>query len=441
MKKTTTFFRVLMFATVFLSMAVAPFVHTAWAANSTVTDVRIAVKGDVTRVVFDLSHAVDVKVFFLSNPYRAVIDLPEVGWRLPSKPLPKQIGIFERMRYGLFSPGKSRVVLDLQSPGALTRGFVMAPNVGKDYRLVLDIKATSKQRFASRVKQSVTVRQQKPYENNTLARASVPDQALAVSARLQPKKVRAPIKQARFVLPPRKPAYRPRNDKKVIVIDPGHGGVDPGTISRSGIYEKHITLAAAREFKRQLDNTGRYKVLITRRRDVFIQLRDRVRIARDAKADLFISLHADTVKNPKTRGASIYTLSEKASDKEAQALADKENKSDLIAGIDLSNENREVTNILIDLAQRDSMNKSVRLAGFVVKKLKKMSRVLRNTHRFAGFAVLKAPDIPSVLIELGFLSNKIDEKALRTKAYRAKIARALTGALDGYFTQIQEASR
>jgi len=426
-------------AMIVLLSAMMAFVPVAGAANSTVTDVRIAVNGADTRVVFDLDSAVNVNVFFLSDPYRVVIDLPEVGWRLPPRPLPKRTGLFQRMRYGLFSPGKSRVVLDLSGPAALSRGFMMSPSARKGYRLVLDIKAIPAKQFATRLKNAVAILPEKPYENKALVAAPSPNRKKVVAKSGTRKNANA-VKPARFVLPPRKPVYRPGRDKKIIVIDPGHGGVDPGTISRSGVYEKYITLAAARELKRQLDKTGRYKVYITRRRDIFIALRDRVRIAREAKADLFISMHADTVKNPETRGASIYTLSEKASDREAQALADKENKSDLIAGIDLSNENPEVTNILIDLAQRESMNRSVRLAGYVVKRLKKMSRLLRNTHRFAGFAVLKAPDIPSVLIELGFLSNKTDEKALRSKAYRAKLARALTLALNEYFTETQEAS-
>jgi N-acetylmuramoyl-L-alanine amidase len=226
--------------------------------------------------------------------------------------------------------------------------------------------------------------------------------------------------------------------KRVVFIDPGHGGVDPGTIGVSGTYEKHITLAMARELKAQLDKTGRIQAMLTRKIDIFVPLRERVSRAREAGAELFISIHADAIKNRKTRGLSIYTLSEKASDKEAAALADKENKADLIAGINLVGETKEVTNILIDLARRESMNQSSKFATGLVFEMRRQTKLLRKTHRFAGFAVLKAPDVPSVLIELGFLSNRSDEKALKDKKYRAKLAKGMVRAITGYFSNIEE---
>jgi N-acetylmuramoyl-L-alanine amidase len=180
---------------------------------------------------------------------------------------------------------------------------------------------------------------------------------------------------------------------------------------------------------------------MSRSRDVFIRLRDRVRMARDSKAELFISIHADTVRNRKIKGPAVYTLSEKSSDKEARELAEKENKADLIAGVDLTHETPEVTNILIDLAQRESMNQSARFAASLIRELKRKTRVLRNAHRFAGFAVLKAPDIPSVLLELGFLSNPQDERRLRSKSYRAKLALAVSKAVAAHFLRIEEATR
>jgi len=244
----------------------------------------------------------------------------------------------------------------------------------------------------------------------------------------------------RFPSPTRKP-YLGRAKRHVVVIDPGHGGIDPGAIGQSGILEKNITLAAARAIKARLDQTGRYKVLLTRDRDMFIQLRDRVAIARDKGAKLFISLHADTIRNKNVRGLSVYTLSERASDKEAAELARRENKADLIAGIDLSGQASGVTNILIDLAQREAMNESARAAGFLVDELKRVTRLLRNSHRFAGFAVLKAPDVPSLLIEMGFLSNARDEKSLRSAKYRRRLAGAVTKAIDRFFARVEQADR
>jgi N-acetylmuramoyl-L-alanine amidase len=231
---------------------------------------------------------------------------------------------------------------------------------------------------------------------------------------------------------PRKQAKKP-DDVRVVVIDPGHGGVDPGALSISGVYEKNITLGVAQAVKTELEKRGRYRVVLTRDRDIFIPLRDRVKIARQAGADLFISLHADSVGNPGIRGLSVYTLSEHASDSEAAALAEKENKVDLIAGLDLSHESPEVTNILIDLTQRETMNRSASFAQGMVGELSEVTTLLSNSHRFAGFAVLKAPDVPSVLIELGYLSNKEEEPLLRQAAYRAKLAAALSRSVERYF--------
>ncbi|MBC7952171.1 MAG: N-acetylmuramoyl-L-alanine amidase [Rhodospirillaceae bacterium] len=240
---------------------------------------------------------------------------------------------------------------------------------------------------------------------------------------------------------PVEPKALPADGKPVVVIDPGHGGVDPGAIGVSGIYEKYITLAVARELKAQLEKSGHYKVFLTRDRDVFIRLRDRVAIARQYNADLFISLHADSVGNPQLKGLSVYTLSQNSSDSEAQALADKENKADLIAGIDLSHESADVANILIDLAQRETMNRSAGFAGGVVEEVGREANLLGNTHRFAGFAVLKAPDVPSVLVEMGYLSNETEERSLRQPEHRVKLAKSISRAIDRFFVQGQKARR
>ncbi|OFX14007.1 MAG: hypothetical protein A2516_04095 [Alphaproteobacteria bacterium RIFOXYD12_FULL_60_8] len=253
-----------------------------------------------------------------------------------------------------------------------------------------------------------------------------------------------PQQEASIAPPPPKPAKPNAQPKEaarmpVVVIDAGHGGVDPGATGVSGIYEKHITLAVARQLRDSLVATGRYRVVLTRDRDVFIPLRKRVEIARAAGGDLFLSIHSDSIDNPKTRGLSVYTLSENASDVEAGLLAERENKVDLIAGMDLSSESREVTDILIDLAQRETMNLSARYASFAVGELRREAKLLGRTHRFASFAVLKAPDIPSVLLEIGYLSHKDEERQLREKDYRAKLARSITKSVDQFFAQAQKA--
>ncbi len=428
------------------------------AGNVIVTDIRVGTNQDTTRVVLDVDRMINFKVFTLSDPYRVVVDLPEAGWRLPAKPLPSPNGVFRKLRYGLFKPGKSRVVLDIRTPAQIAKAFILGPNSNSGYRLVLDLLPTTPKefkRYLSAPPLKVTAVQPSSKTNYKITeqknfKQAVPKSGLKLIKKtpfVAPKKFTINSNQLStqsnssvIRLAPRKPEKRHGSKKKVIFLDPGHGGVDPGTIGVSGIYEKHITLAMSRELKRQLEKTGRFKVLMSRERDVFIRLRERVRRARDKKADLFISIHADTVKNKRIKGPAVYTLSEKSSDREAQKIAERENKADLIAGVDLTHEMPEVTNILIDLAQRESMNQSASFAASLIRELKRKTKVLRNTHRFAGFAVLKAPDIPSILLELGFLSNPMDERRLRSKAYRSGLASAVTNAVSAHFISIEEAT-
>ena len=221
--------------------------------------------------------------------------------------------------------------------------------------------------------------------------------------------------------------------KPMIVIDAGHGGVDPGALG-NGVMEKNITLSVALALKKELLASGRYRVTLTRDSDVYIPLRDRFKIARDNGADLFISLHADSHNDPFMRGASIYTLSETASDAEAADLANQENKSDIIAGVDLSKQSGMVTDILIDLAQRDTINQSNTFASALVSELKTDTLMLEHSpHRSAGFAVLKAPDVPSVLIEMGYVSSDKDEALLTNKQHQARLAKAIHRAIDDFF--------
>jgi N-acetylmuramoyl-L-alanine amidase len=418
------------------------FNHLAFAASSVVTDVRVSERGSKTRVVFEFTHDLDFKVFMLANPNRVVVDMPEVGWQLPPLPLPSRVGVFEMLRYGLYKPGNSRVVVDLRKAAVVKKVFIMKPVGPRGFRLVIDLTGSSQAAFLRQIK--LPPIQIKSAGKGGFHSPKAPIQKFTHV--LKPKIKQTfdkDIQKLTSLLQPVKPktAFRLNKDRKTVIIDSGHGGADPGTIGRSGIYEKHVTLAMARELAKQLKATGRFNVVMTRNRDIFIPLRKRVKIARDAGADLFISLHADAVKNTQISGPSVYTLSERASDKEAEALAEKENKSDLIAGMDLSDESQEVANILIDLAQRESMNQSARFATQLVSDLKRRIKLLRNTHRFAGFAVLKAPDIPSVLIEMGFLSNRADERRLQTAKYRKKFSSGIVAAISSYFSNVEQAQR
>jgi N-acetylmuramoyl-L-alanine amidase len=225
----------------------------------------------------------------------------------------------------------------------------------------------------------------------------------------------------------------------LVILDPGHGGVDPGAIGKTGVYEKDVALATAREVARQLEATRRYRVRLTRKDDEFIPLGERVARARAASGDLFLSIHADALPNAGMRGASVYTLSEQASDKEAAALAARENKADLIAGIDLSHHEPAVSEILIDLARRQTNNLSIRLAHELVTELGHEVRLLANSHRSAGFVVLKAPDIPSALVEMGCLSNRTEEQLLTKPAYQRKVATGLVRSVNDYFDMVAKA--
>ncbi|MFT6332004.1 MAG: N-acetylmuramoyl-L-alanine amidase [Lentimonas sp.] len=223
--------------------------------------------------------------------------------------------------------------------------------------------------------------------------------------------------------------------KPVIVIDAGHGGKDPGTIGKfARSKEKYVVLGYAKELRKQLNSTGKYRVYLTRDKDYFIPLRGRVSKARKVKADLFISLHADASPNRKTQGLSIYTLSETSSDKESAMLAKKENKSDIVGGADFSGASGDILNILINLSQRSTMNESAKFAEMAIREVRRHKiKTLQNTHRFAGFRVLTAPDVPSVLIELGYLSNKSEEKKLNSSWHRKKVCKALVSSIGKYF--------
>jgi N-acetylmuramoyl-L-alanine amidase len=229
---------------------------------------------------------------------------------------------------------------------------------------------------------------------------------------------------------------KPRAKPRAIALDPGHGGVDPGAISPNGLYEKTVTLATARELARLLDASGRYRVRLTRGRDTFVPLRQRVARARAFRAELFLSIHADALPDRALRGLSVYTLSERASDRETAALAMRENKDDFVAGLHLSRRPPVISAILLDLARRQTNNQSLMLARAIVEELGRAVPLLEKPHREAGFTVLTAPDIPSVLVELGCLSNPAEERLLRRPAHQRRLAQALARAIDDYFAGV-----
>ncbi|MBM3545696.1 MAG: AMIN domain-containing protein [Alphaproteobacteria bacterium] len=361
-----------------------------------------------TRITLDLSQRVDPHSFVLADPYRAVVDLPQVSFRwAEALPTPAD-GPIAGFRHGLFKPGTSRLVVDLRQPMKIVQAQVIEPGQGQGWRLVVDLAPTTREAFL---------------------------QALGTPATTTPAQAKPPAPPQDGQMP------RRADGRRTIVLDPGHGGIDPGTTGVGGVREKTLTLEIAQDLKRALEASGRYHVVLTRSDDSFVRLRERIQIARSSKGEIFLSLHADALGDASFRGMTVYTLSDKASDAEAEALAQRENKSDLIAGVDLRDEAPEVASILIDLAQRETMNLSARLAGHLVQELSRDVQMPRNGHRFAGFAVLKAPDVPSALIELGYLSNRQDTQLLAQPAHRRKLGQAVLRALDSFFKSRPGAAR
>ncbi|MGM0559835.1 MAG: N-acetylmuramoyl-L-alanine amidase [Pseudomonadota bacterium] len=390
----------------FLALLASLILAGSAAAKPLVEDARLGLHPDKTRFVLELSERPQYRIFTLDSPYRLVIDLPELDWPDRQETTPQAKGLVSALRYGLFTPGTSRVVLDLSRPAEVSEILTLPPRDGRHHRLVVDMAEIEPAVFRKRV-------QRKVHRS---------DDALRQASLAMPS-------------PPRKPA---QDQRPTIVVDAGHGGVDPGAIGVSGTREKDLVLTYARALQDRLKASGAYNVVMTRDDDRFIPLRGRVDIAEKHNGDLFISLHANTNPSSRVKGASVYTLSENASDAEAAALAAKENRSDVIAGVDLSSENPDVSQILISLARRDAMNSSKSFANVTVEELGKRVDLLRNTHRFAGFAVLKSASVPSVLFEIGYMSHPAEEQQLQSAAHRKKLIEGLVQAIERHF-DVQQA--
>jgi len=362
-----------------------------------IQDLRLSASDNQNvRFVVDLSDRAEIKLLRLNNPARLVIDVENASFSAVAKN--KQFetkGFLSAIRTGTPTLSVSRIVLDLPSDDVEEKHFTLAPQANAPWRFVIDLKNDTPQ---------IGV---KAFSNNAQSVATttpVPAQKKSVAK------------------------------KKIVMLDPGHGGQDPGAISRSGKYEKDLTLKMAKETKVLLEKAG-YKVVLTRDKDYYVTLRGRIEKAHKANADLFISLHADSAASSSAKGLSIYTISEKASDQEAAALAEKANKDDILFGMDLSEYQPEVGNILIDFAKTYTMDQSAKYADEVVKEMTKEVTLRPKAHRYAGFAVLKSPNVPSVLLEMGYLSNKDEDKLLQKENYRAKLSKALVRAVNTYFTK------
>lgn len=344
-------------------------------------------------------------VFTLDNPPRVVIDLPAVdNPNALSAPDVGKSKLIKGVRFGQYDATTMRIVLDAKSAAIATHSLEPSAN-----RLVVSI-SPKQGAYATKA-----------------AKRSIRDGKIVTS-----KDVKKSVYEALegIVMPEPKPKREQR--KPLVVIDAGHGGKDTGAIGPKGLKEKDLTMRYAKALKKALEDSEEFRVKLTRQDDRYLLLNERIEVARGYDGDLFLSLHADANPSPRARGFSIYTLSEEASDDEAAALAKQENKADILSGMDLSVEDEDVANILIDLAQRETNNKSSELAETIIDHMPKTIRGTTNTHRFAGFRVLKAPDIPSVLIEIGFLTNRHDEKLLQTEWYQQEFVKGLVAGLKAF---------
>ena len=375
------------------------------------SDARLAGDAKQTRFVLDLDKTIQFRAFTLADPYRVVVDIPQVSFQLAAGTGTPGRGLIKEFRYGLVMPGGSRIVFDLTGPARIANSYVLDAANGQPPRLVLEFEEVDRIAFV----QSLAAESR---SEPRPAIAAAADTAVAAEAAAPPK-------------PAAPPDMRP-----VIVIDPGHGGIDNGT-QAGGESEKSLVLGFGLALRDRIEKGGKYRVVMTRTDDTFIPLADRVRIARNQSAALFVSIHADALPRHEgdAQGATIYTLSDRASDAEAERLAEAENKADAIGGVNLTEEPTDVADILIDLAQRETRTFSNRFARLLMGEMKSTVRMHKHPLKSAGFKVLKAPDVPSVLIELGYVSNKGDLEHLVSENWRSRTVGSMAQAIDGFFAK------
>lgn len=348
-----------------------------------------------SRLILDFDRAVSYKTYALENPRRIVIDLSRTVFALNDKAAVVPESLVESWRHGRISNEKSRLVLNLAKPAKVENTMLRERGGEGRRRLIVDLVSVGSEEFSQ-----------------TAGRAALSD--------IQKEK-------------PAVPAKRKKGRKFVVVIDPGHGGIDGGAIGPHRVREKTVTLNFAQNLSQRLSKNSDFDVVMTRTGDDFVSLTERLEIAHEAKADLLISVHADSLRQNYIRGATVYTLSREGSDSISRMLARDQNRADLIAGLALPAVEDEVGDILIDLTRRETKAFSNRLADLLITEMKGQVKMIRNPHRSADFFVLKAPEIPSVLIELGYLSNDEDERLLNSRQWQVMVAEKVAQAVRAFF--------
>ncbi|HET6389329.1 N-acetylmuramoyl-L-alanine amidase [Hyphomicrobium sp.] len=383
-------------------------VRGAGAQAAEALDAHLTVTGRSTIFELTMSEGVTAEVFTLANPYRVVIDLPDLVFRLDPSAGKKGAGLISEFRYGQFAERKSRVVIDTKGPVKINSANMTRLKGSSAVKLAIALMPMDAETFGAGTGATTPAAGNEPFAS----------------------------------IDPGKPeADRKPHGKPVIVIDPGHGGIDPGALGDNNVTEKTIVLAVAIQLRNELAKTGLYDVKLTREDDVFVSLDRRLAFSAENAADLFISLHADSIEEKTARmsirGATIYTLSSHASDEQARVMAEKENASDLIAGIENFDRggSDQVKNILIDLLKRETSNFSADFSQVLAKRLGKTIAMSRIPRRSAAFKVLKQTHAPSVLVELGYLSNETDEQQMLTAEWQSKVAAAISDAVQIYFNK------
>lgn len=388
-------------------LAAALVVAGTFSATAGVTATEIKLEGDRQETVFslNLTSGVTAKVFTLANPYRVIVDMADVTFQLPANAGQTGQGLVQAYRFGLFAPHKSRIVMDTVLPVSIAQAEMINVPDGAGVQLNLLLRATDAATFGTGTGAE---------QVSSKASASADDD-----------QAEAPT----------------QNPQPVIVIDPGHGGIDPGALGSNNLYEKMVVLDVAKQVRQELMKRGGYQSYLTRVDDVFVSLDDRLAFSAEKKADLFISLHADALADADSakyvRGATVYTLSERASDAIARRMAEKENSADAVAGLAPEGPERtqQVRSILVDLLKRETANFSSDFSATLIGEMRGRMKVARSPQRSAAFKVLKQTRTPSVLVELGYLSNSEDHKLMQSQEWREAVAVSIANAIDAYFAR------